>query len=180
MLCVFGTAVGQNRDWLPDHAVLQYAGSIGLASIGVQYDVGGKHRMGVHYGYVPEELGGPLNIVAAKFVFGIVSVSLSESMIFKPLDAGVMVSYHFGSQFHSRWPQHRYPEGYYWWVTSLRPHLLTQTSFTYFPKVSGIQALTGFIELNTNELYLVNFAKNARSLSFFDIIKAGAGIRVRF
>lgn len=179
-VCVVMNTSFAQRALVPDHAVVQYAGSIGMGSFGIGYDAFGRHRFSLHYGYVPESVGGPLHIVASKLLFDIWTIRLSESTIFKPLDAGIMLTYHFGSQFRTHWPKHRYPEGYYWWKTSVRPHLLTETSVTFRLGDEGIRFLTGYIELNTNELYLISYVKNIRSLSITDIVKIGVGIRASF
>jgi hypothetical protein len=164
----------------PDFGTIQYAGSIGFISGGVGYDVFKRHQLSLHYGHVPERLGGPLHIVATRLMFNISSLRISEHVMISPFNAGVMVSYHFGSQFKSRWPSHRYPEGYYWWKTSLRAHLAAETSITLSLKEQRVQSVTAFVAFNTNELYLISFLKNTRSLGLADIIKVGYGMRVRF
>lgn len=62
----------------------------------------------------------------------------------------------------------------------MRFHLNTQTSFTYRLKSDRVQSVTGFVDLNVNELYLVSYVKNARSLSITDIVKVGYGVRLNF
>lgn len=173
-------AVKTDHWFVPDHGYVQYAGSIGLASVGIGYDVFRKHRLSVHYGHVPPGQGGGLNIMASKLVFNLYSIRLSDAVTLNPLDAGVMLSYHFGEQFHSRWPKYRYPEGYYWWRTSLRAHLLTQTSVTFELKDKQFHSLTAYVELNTNELYLITYLKNLHALTPFDVFKVGVGVRIRW
>lgn len=179
-LLTTSTVSAQQAGLTPDFATSQYAGSIGFISGGVGYDVLKRHQLSLHYGHVPEKLGGPLHIVAANLMFNISSLRISDQVMISPFNAGVMVSYHFGSQFKSRWPSHRYPDGYYWWKTSLRAHLATETSITFNFREQRIRSVTGFVSFNTNELYLISFLKNTRSLSLADIIKVGYGVRVRF
>ena len=164
----------------PDFANIQYAGSIGFISGGIGYDVFKRHQLSLHYGHVPERLGGVLHIIAAKLMFNIWSHRVSEHVTITPFDAGVMVSYHFGSQFRSRWPSHRYPDSYYWRKSSLRAHLAAESSVTFDFDEKGIRSITAFVGLNTNELYLISFLKNTRSLALTDIVKVGYGVRVRF
>lgn len=181
LVTLFDTGIGwsQRSGALPDFATLQYAGSIGYVSGGLGYNLSKRASVSLHYGYVPENRGGKLNIVAAKLLFNTYSLRISDNLLFEPLRAGAMMSYHFGREFGSRWP-HRYPDGYYWWKTSVRAHLVTQTSLTIRLKNKGIHSLTGYIDLNTNELYLISYIQNRHSLSFRDIIKVGYGVRANF
>jgi hypothetical protein len=174
-------ASGQRSRYLPDHAGLQYAGSIGYVSAGAGYDVMRKSaRMSFHYGFVPEAKGGRLNIVATKLAFKTMSFRLSERTRINPLDAGIMISYHFGSNFRSRWPNYRYPEGYYWWKTSLRAHLLVESFFTVDLKEKFFKSFTTYVEFNSNDLYIVSYLQNRSSLSLRDIVKIGYGVRMNF
>jgi hypothetical protein len=174
-------APAQQSRLVPDFATLQYAGSIGFLSVGAGYNVFGKHALSFHYGYVPKSKGGELNIFASKLVFNLLTFRTSDRITIEALNAGLMLSYHFGSEFRSRWPGQRYPEGYYWWKTSLKAHLLVQSAVTFqLDKKSRIHSLTGFIEFNTNELYLISLVQNRRSLRPADIIKLGYGLRATF
>lgn len=97
-----------------------------------------------------------------------------------PLDIGIKSAYHFGDQFYLNWPE-RFPRGYYWWKSALRLHLATESSVTRELKNAGsIKAVTGYIELNTNDLYLVSYVLNPTVLAITDIIKIGCGIRIHF
>lgn len=178
---MFHAGLAQEKRYVPDFLTAQYAGSIGFLSIGAGYKVLKDNAMlSLQYGYVPERKGGKLNILSAKLLFNTGIVPLSPRTTFEPLSAGIMISYHFGSEFQSRWPGHRYPDGYYWWRTSLKVHVNTQTSFTYKLTSDRFESITGFLDLNVNELYLVSYLQNARSLSLRDIVKVGYGVRLNF
>ncbi len=173
-------AIAQQRSKIiPDFAVIQHAGSIGYASVGVGYDLTKKMRGSLHYGFVPEIKGGGLDILSAKFLYSPWAIRLNKNFQLSPCDFGVLTTYHFGEEFHDRWPS-RYPEGYYWWTSSIRFHLVAESSFTYLISNSIFKSVSGYIEFNTNDLYLVSFAQNNRSISFFDIVKSGVGIRMKF
>lgn len=171
---------GQRSGALPDFATLQHAGSIGFASGGLGYQISPRASISFHYGYVPKNRGGELNIAAVKFLYHTYSFQISRNLRFEPFQPGLMLSYHFGREFRSTWPSNRYPEGYYWWKTSLRAHLLWQTSLMLELRDKRIHSVTGYIEFNTNELYLISYFKNHRSLNLTDIIKVGYGLRVNF
>jgi hypothetical protein len=165
---------------LPDFVSLQYAGSIGFVSGGLGYQLSKATSASIHYGYVPQNKGGALNIVAGKLVYNPYTIRISRNFRIDPIQPGIMISYHFGTEFRTNWPAHRYPEGYYWWKTSLRAHVLTQTSVSLALNDKRIHSLTGYIEFNTNELYLISYIKNHRALNLTDIIKVGYGLRAHF
>lgn len=178
---IVDVASAQKDGFVPDFLTMQYAGSIGFLSVGAGYDVFNNHAMlSLQYGYVPVRKGGGLNVLSAKLLFRTGTVGLSQKTTIEPLSAGMMVSYHLGSEFQSRWPGHRYPDGYYWWRTSLKVHLNTQTSITYKLGSDRFESITGFLDLNINELYLVSYFQNAGALSLADIVKVGYGVRLNF
>jgi len=164
----------------PDFYSVQYAGSLGYANVGAGYDVfNQKGRLSFHYGYLPTGKGGSFHIAAAKLMYSPFSAkAFHEKLVIRPLDFGTFVSYHFGSRFASRWSPWRYPEGYYWWRTSLRIHLAFEQSLTYTFKESSIQSVAFYSEWNTNELYLVSYLQNTKSLDLPDIFQLGLGVRV--
>ena len=180
-LCI--TAFAQERHWSsPDHVILQYAGSIGYVSGGVGHNVfKGKARASLHFGHVPKAVGGPLNIFSTKLLFVPRRYQVSERVVVNPFDAGLMISYHLGETFQSKWPEHQYPENYYWWRTSFRFHLNLESSVTMKMKDNTtFKAATGYLELNSNELYLVSLFQNRRSLMLWDVLMVGAGVRLHF
>jgi hypothetical protein len=185
LIILGGTSVSgqQRKHWTsPDHLTLQFAGSIGYLSGGVGYNIfKGNARTSFHFGHVPKSVGGPLNIFAGKLIFVPRSYKLSERTTVNPFDAGIMVSYHLGDDFRSTWPEHRYPEHYYWWQTSFRLHLNLESSITLkLNEHTTFKAITGYLELNTNDLYLVSIFQNHRALTVLDITKLGCGARFHF
>ncbi|QRR00158.1 hypothetical protein [Dyadobacter sandarakinus] len=177
---IAGPCHAQNtRSILPEYVSTQYAGSVGWMSLGAGYNLF-KHRtrLGVQYGFVPKEKGGRLHILSSSFDFKPYVLHISNKFDFNPVDLGVKVSYHFGEQFHIKWPS-RYPDGYYWWKSALRLHLSTETALTYkFSNLGTVKSLTPYLELNSADLYMVSYILNLKSLSFGNIIKAGVGLRI--
>ena len=169
------------KNLLPDYITAQYAGSTGWISIGAGYNLFKQHvRVGVQYGFVPEEKGGKLQILSTSFFFKPYVLHASKNIDFNPLDIGVKASYHFGDKFYINWPA-RFPDGYYWWKSALRLHLATETSVTYKLKNAGrAKYVTAYLELNSSDLYLISYVLNFKSLSLPDIIKAGVGLRIGF
>jgi len=170
----------QDSDLYPDFITIQYAGSIGFKSMGVGYEIKDRSRISAHYGFVPASRGGVLHIVTGKYLFTPVKIERSSRLFFQPLNVGAMITYHFGENFYTRWPRDQYPKGYYWWPSALRLHLLLESEITYELKDSFLKSVSGFVEFNTNDLYVVSYVQNVRSINFFDIVKSGVGVRLRF
>jgi hypothetical protein len=182
-LILVSPVVAQRADWaVPDFAVVQYAGSIGYFSAGVGYDVfKTKARFSTHFGMVPKNRGGTLNIISTKLIFKPVNLTIWNRVRFNPFDVGLMASFHYGDNFETRWPEGVHPKGYYWWQPALRFHLAMENSVTYeFKKGHRLTSITGYIEFNTNELYFISFIQNIKSVGLGDIIKLGTGARINF
>jgi hypothetical protein len=167
---------------IPDFVTVQYAGSIGYFSAGVGYHVfKNKARFSTHYGVVPVNKGGHLNVVSTKFFFKPITLTIWNRVRMNPIDIGLMGSFHFGDEFETRWPEGVHPKGYYWWHPALRAHLAMESSVTYeFKKGHRLTSVTGYIEFNTNELYFVSFIQNMETVSLWDIVKIGTGARITF
>ena len=174
-------AFAQRQAWKPDFATTQYAGSIGFVSGGFGYRVfKDKAKVSFHYGFVPASKGGPLNIVASKLLFNTWKIKISNSVDVCPLSAGIMISYHFGEALNSSWAEYRYPKGYYWWRPSIRAHINTQSSIVVKLKDKRIKSMDYFIDVNSNDLYLVSYFQNRKALGLTDILKVGYGVKVNF
>jgi hypothetical protein len=183
ILLISASTFGQRKNWaVPDFGVMQYAGSIGTFSVGAGYDVfNSKARFSMHYGTVPKALGGPINIFALKLFCKPASFTVWNRVKMNPFDVGITTSFNYGDNFEERWPEGVHPRGYYWWNPSLRLHIGMESSVTYrFPKDHRLRSITGYYEFNTNELYFVSFIKNTSTVSFWDIVKIGTGVRINF
>lgn len=181
---VAGIAQAQQQQprWVPDYYIAQYAGSIGTGSLGIGYDVFHQRaRWSFHYGYVPASLGGDQHIVTTKLVFPLLQTQVpARGWSLQWLSVGAMVDYHFGSDFASSWPTHRYPKGYYWWRTSFRSHLVAEQAVSKTFTRGRLRQLTAYLEWNAMDLYVVSYAQNTESLHLTDCFRLGAGIRLQF
>jgi hypothetical protein len=182
MIASFAAKSQQKKSLLPEFATLQYAGSIGYASAGVGYNVlKSKARFSLHYGFVPPNQGGTLNVISTKLFFKPAAFTIWNRVRLNPFDVGIMASYHYGDNFETRWPEGLRKRNYYWWHPALRAHLAMESSVTYeFKKGHRFTSATGYVEFNTNELYFISFVQNARSVSLWDIVKLGTGFRLTF
>lgn len=191
MLCGFisavlilsaGMGMCQRHNITPDFASVQYAGSIGYLSIGAGYNIfKDKGRVSGHFGMVPENRGGHLDIIAVKLFYTPKVVQVFERVVINPADVGLMVSYHFGDNFKLNVPNYFSDDNYYWWHTAMRIHLAIESSASLDLGSEGIfRALTAYLEFNTNDLYVVSFVNNPRSLALHELVKLGAGLRFIF
>ncbi|TDE14811.1 hypothetical protein [Dyadobacter psychrotolerans] len=169
-----------NNPVFPDDVSLQYAGSNGWVSVGAGYNLFNDHfRVGMQYGFVPKHKGGDLHILSAALVYRPLRLKLSDNVSINPIDFGVKASYQFGENYYLKWPS-KYPDGYYWWNSAIRLHLITESSLTVKLSKSPFKSITGFVELNTNDLYMVSYVLNLKSLKPTEIIKTGVGVRLQF
>ncbi|MXV15378.1 hypothetical protein GS398_08700 [Pedobacter sp. HMF7056] len=169
----------------PDAVIAQYAGSIGFGSIGGTYDLWkGKGTADLLYGFVPKSKGGSLHIATAKFSYRPFRIRIGETATIYPANPGAFFSYHFGKEFNFSWSSEQYPKGYYWWSPAFRPHLSLSNEIRFHsgktPASHRIREVSVYNEFNTNDLYLVSWAKNRESISVFDAVKMGFGVRVYF
>jgi hypothetical protein len=172
----------QSHWTVPDFGVVQYAGSIGYFSAGMGYNVfKSKGRFSAHYGFVPANQGGQLQVLSSKLIFVPVRLTIWNRVRMNPFDIGLMASYHYGNKMETRWPEGVHPKGYYWWHPALRGHLVMESSVTYeFKKGQRFTSVTGYVEFNTNELYFLSFVQNIHSVNVTDIVKVGTGVRLNF
>jgi hypothetical protein len=179
----FTAAQAQQAHWsVPDFAVVQYAGSIGYFSAGMGYNVfKSRARLSTHFGMVPESRGGRLNVASVKLFFNPTTLTVWNRVRMNPIDVGLIGSYNYGESFETKWPEGVHPKGYYWWNPALRAHLGIESSVTYeFRKGHSLRAITGYIEYNSNDLYLISFIQNIKTVRLWDIIKLGTGVRIHF
>lgn len=180
-LCI-SVAHGQQKGILPDFGVVQYAGINGKVSMGIGYDIlKSQARFSTHFGIIPANSGGTLNVVSAKLYFKTASFTVWNRVRINPFDIGIMGSYFYGNKFEEKWPEGVHPKGYYWWNPAFQMHFGMESAVTYeFKKGHRLRAATGYIEFNTNELYFVSFIQNFKAVSLRDIVKVGTGVRVHF
>jgi len=176
----------KHKWYIPKSATLQFAGSIGYFSAGIGYNLNksGSSSLDLMYGYVPVPKGGDLSIITGKFAWRPFKIKINEWAVIHPINPGVFLSYHGGSNFDSKWDDDEYPKGYYWWSTAFRPHISFSTEVKLnteklIPNLK-IKTLSLYSEFNTNELYAISYIQNSHDLNLTDIFKLGLGARVYF
>lgn len=172
-------ARAQNRSALsPDFYTAQFAGSIGYISVGAGYTFF-KNKMDVslHYGFVPKRMGGEFHIATARFVYQPWQWPISKRLTLSPFNTGIFISYHADSDLSTSWPS-RYEDGYYWWQTAIRFHLLWEQRLSFALNGGRFSHLQVFTQLNTNELYAISYLLNTGSIKPSEFVKLGMGVRV--
>lgn len=171
---------------IPDGAELQYAGSIGYVSGGVSYDLFPNKRGNVDlmYGFVPGSKGGVLHITTAKFAYKPWSIMIKDWGKIYPFNPGAFLTYTFHKDLSLKFPSGQYSHDYYYWSEALRPHLSfsseIEISADKLMKEAGIKAIGLYVEMNTNDYYLINYLQNTSALKIDDIFQLGIGMRVKF
>lgn len=173
---------GLNRI-IPTHNILQFAGNMGLVSLGFGWDYGcrGQWETAVLLGYIPRNDGEKSYATfTLKETFIPWSISLGERVAFEPLSAGLYLNSILSRDFWVREPD-KYPYGYYGFSTKMRLNLFVGEGITlYTPshKESAIRSVTLFYEFGATDLYVISSATN-KYLGFWDLFGLSFGIKVK-
>jgi hypothetical protein len=167
---------------IPDQAIVQYAGSIGYISAGIGYNFfKEKSTLSFHYGYVPENKGGQLDIAAIKFDYKPFTIRLGKQLVFHPINPVAFVSYTFGQDFGFEFDSEVYADGYYFWSPALREHLgITSELKILGDGSSKIRSVSLYAEANTNDLYAINWYHDKKGIGFINIFRLGFGLKMNF
>lgn len=151
---------------IPTHTKLQFAGNMGLLSIGTGWDYG-KHNQwetDLLFGFLPKYQSDK-----AKLTFTLKQNYIPWSLPIKksdfalePLTCGMYLNTVFGSDFWVHEPE-RYPKGYYGFSSKVRIHAFLGQRVTYnIPEKYRFSArsVTLFYELSTCDLYIVSAFTN--------------------
>jgi len=171
---------------IPDGAIVQHAGSIGYLSGGIGYNLFKNNRgsFDLMYGFLPKSKGGPFSTLTTKLAYRPFEIKIKDWMIIHPINPGAFFSYTIQKDLDLTWDRGQYPKGYYYWSEALRTHVSLGSEFTFnttrLMKAGKPQTVTLFYEVNTNDMYLINFFQNLQALSVTDIFKAGVGLKASF
>ncbi|WP_253401255.1 hypothetical protein [Pontibacter sp. HSC-36F09] len=170
----------QDMSFSPYHAKVQYAGSIGFASVGIGrsfFDE--KLETDLFVGYLPESIGGDHIWTAALKATAIpFKAILVRSLDWQPLRAGLQLGYTFGEEYFIVEPRDKYEKGYYGFPTALHLYLHLGGQLD-FARVEKLQRFGLYYELNTSAEYLISYIQNPKYLSPGKIFNLALGVRVR-
>jgi len=156
--------------FVPDYLNLQYAGNLGLGSVGIGYiSKNEKHNFGLSYGYLPSSVNSvEVNTVSAKGAFNFKKHKLSEKAFLNGY-VGTNLLYSITDNTYLKFPGH-FPSDYYF---------ANAVHFAPFMgiKIGSRKSITKFsyIELGTLDYYLLNRIKYRRS-KFSDSLNLCMGL----
>jgi hypothetical protein len=162
----------------PDHAKLQFAGSIGFLSSGPGWAWANRRLEGdVLLGWVPPRYGGE-HVVSAtgKLTWLPWRVNVAGWEL-RPATAALQLTYTFGSDYFALLPSH-YPSGYYELPTALRAGLALGAAAGR--PAWGLRHVGAYAELVAIDVPLALWLRNRRALGPEDVFTLALGARVEF
>lgn len=157
------------RHWeriIPTHSKIQYAGNMGLLSLGPGWDYG-KHNQwetDLLFGFIPKYSSKKAKItMTLKQNYMPWSIHIGKGFSTEPLACGLYLNTVFGDQFWVNEPD-RYPKGYYGFSSKIRIHVYLGQRLTYdiAPKYRFLaKSVTFFYEISTCDLYLISAVNNS-------------------
>ena len=170
----------QETPFSPYHAKVQYAGSIGFASVGIGRSFfHEKLETDLLIGYLPEKIGGDHIWTAALKATAIPFKAIPvRSLDWQPLRTGLQLGYTFGEQYFIVEPRDKYERGYYGFPTALHLYL-TLGGQVDFTRVEKLQRFGLYYEVNSSAEYLISYIQNPKYLSPGKIFNLALGVRVK-
>ncbi|MBQ8520547.1 MAG: hypothetical protein IJ456_04060 [Bacteroides sp.] len=171
------------RNWgklIPMHNVIQYAGGMGLVSVGTGWNYGKKRQWetDVLFGYIPKYSSDKSKItMTLKQNFIPWKVPLNDAWSLEPLECGLYFNTVFSDEFWTSEPD-RYPKGYYGFSTRVRTHVFVGQRIRWdIPDKYRVfaKSITAFYEISSCDLYIVSAFTN--HLNPDDYLRLSFGIK---
>ena len=146
---------------IPTHTKLQFAGNMGLLSLGTGWDYGKRNQWetDIFLGFLPKYHSKRTKItMTLKQNYMPWSIDLGKEFSIEPLACGMYFNTVFGDEFWTNEPE-RYPKGYYGFSSRIRIHIFLGQRLTYNipPRWRlGARAVTFYYEISTCDLYVVS------------------------
>lgn len=169
---------------IPTQTVIQYAGNMGVVSVGMGWDYGNhrQYETNLLFGYLPR-----FNSSRAKmtmtFKQNFVPWRLPAGSKFnvEPLTCGIYFNTVFGHEFWGREPK-RYPDKYYEFLsTKVRINVFAGQRFTAIVphnRRKFMKSLTIFYEISTCDIYLRAMLQDNK-ISLWDIVGLSIGLKLQ-
>lgn len=166
---------------IPRYSKIQFAGSMGLLSIGTGWNYYRNHwETDLLFGIIPRNVDNNAKItLTLKQNYYPWDIHLSDKLSFAPLTCGVYINILFDREFWRSQPN-KYPEKYYWFSTRFRFHIFLGERFTLDlnKEKSYHKSISFFYELSTCDLYLINKFGN-KVLKPKDFLSLSFGIKLQ-
>lgn len=167
---------------VPSSYMIQYAGSIGLMSLGTGWDYGKQKQWSTDFliGYVPKYNTDRTKLtLTLRQTYTPWKVHIRKRVTYHPLRTGVYLNTTLGKQFWYKEPD-KYPNSYYKFSTRLRINIFVGQDFCYKIKsnTSYFESLKFYYDLHTSDLYLVSGVQN-KYLKFDDYVGLALGVKLQ-
>lgn len=166
---------------IPTHQKIQYAGGMGLLSVGIGWDYGRNNQWetDVYLGFLPKYTTKRSKITfTLKQNFIPWKKMLNSKFSIDPLACGLYVNTIFDGDFWVNEPD-KYPNGYYSFSTKMRFNIYAGQRITFHipaEKRFFTKNITAFYEISTNDLYMVSAFTNS-SLKPTDYLRLSFGLK---
>lgn len=166
---------------IPNLSNLQYAGDIGMISMGMGWDYGKQNQWETFlmFGFTPHHHTPHTYVtMALKEMYTPWDIKVWRNIHISPLFASFTISTLLDGEFWIKNPE-RYPSGYYSFSTKTRFHLGIGQKVklkNIEHKSHWLKHLALYYEVSTCDLYLINKIRN-RSVPFSDIITLAIGFQ---
>lgn len=166
---------------IPRYSKLQYAGSMGMLSIGTGWNYGRDHwETDIWLGLVPRYSDRHAMVTfTVKQHYIPWNIALGHKYSIAPLRCGLYINTLLDRDFWIKNPD-KYPKGYYTFSTRIRSHIFAGQSITRnLNKENRLwKSISAYYELSTCDLYLISRITN-RYLKAKDYLSIGFGIKLQ-
>ena len=154
----------------PQSLIIQYAGNIGMFSIGARYESPNQKWQGsLHYGHVPASFADKaIHSTTIKVNYIPIRKVITNDVNVDWLKIGLWSNYAYGKQYFRKLPAY-YDSGYYYFPTAVNIGL------TFGSEIKRNK--WGFYyEVGTTEKTVINFVKSPHASDFLQLWNIGLGI----
>lgn len=168
---------------IPTHIKMQFAGNMGLLSLGTGWDYGKMNQWETDLliGFLPRYSSKKDKVtMTLKQNYLPWSLPLGRSFSVEPLSCGLYFNTVFGDEFWVKEPD-RYPDGYYGFSSKVRINAFLGQRITYeiSPKRRyRARSVTLFYELSSSDLYIISAVTN-RYLKPRDYLSLSFGVKLQ-
>ncbi len=164
--------------FLPDYVKLQFAGGIGLLSIGVGYSFfKEKLEISYFYGYVPKAVSiDDLHSVSLQVTAKFFRFKANKNIEIVPLNVGWFIHHTFGNEYWITLPSH-YPAEYYWWSPGRNAGIFLggEIKTKLLSNKTPASGTAFYARVGSRGLYLTSKFGNS-AIPFRDIVEFGFGV----
>jgi len=164
---------------MPDYLKLQYAGNIGLGSVGIGYFwLKNNMQTEIFYGKVPSWAGGnTIQTVALKNMVNLFVFHPNKNILIKQ-QAGFSTNLAFTKKTYVKLPDY-YPNNYYSPNAIHIMPFLSQECTIYFKRYCFVKKIGFYSECNAMDTYLYQSLKS-KEVNFIDVFSLALGLVIAF